>query len=467
MDEERPYFADDPGFTFEDFTELTEDGIARVFARRHQDTLRYCHSSGCWHQWTGYAWRPERTRLAFSWSRDICRELVTTSSDVSDKIKATLAKASTAAAIERFAQADRAFAVTSEIWDRDDFLLGTPSGTLDLRTGEIHKPTREDYITTLTAVAPSIAPDCPRWLAFLEESTGGDADLIRFLRAWCGYTLTGITREHALLFIYGPGGNGKSVFLNTVAGILGEYAKIASMETFTASQSDRHPTDLAMLRGARMVCASETEEGRAWAETRIKQLTGGDPISARFMRQDFFTFTPRFKLAVIGNHKPVLRNVDEAARRRFNVVPFILKPQTPDRELEAKLRDEWPDIFRWMIEGCLDWQRNGLIRPQSVIEATVEYFTEQDSVRQWIEEHCRTGGRDIADTMSNLFRSWSDYAAANGEKPGTTKWLSQTLIRHGCEPVRDTPGHRNKRGFLGIEAHLPEAARPYQDRDDR
>jgi putative DNA primase/helicase len=142
------------------------------------------------------------------------------------------------------------------------------------------------------------------------------------------------------------------VYQNTLAGILKNYAEAAAMETFVASGSDKHPTDLAMLNGARLVTASETEEGRAWAEARIKQMTGGDPIKARFMRQDFFEYIPQFRLLLVGNHQPTLRNVDDAARRRFNIVPFIHKPPAPDRDLEAKLRAEWPGILRWMIEGC-------------------------------------------------------------------------------------------------------------------
>ena len=161
-------------------------------------------------------------------------------------------------------------------------------------------------------------------------------ELQRFLQQMAGYCLTGDISEHALFFVYGTGGNGKGVFLNTVAGILGDYAATAAMDTFTASQGDRHPTDLAMLRGARLVTAAETEEGRAWAESRIKQLTGGDPITARFMRQDFFTFQPAFKLVIVGNHKPVLRNVDEAARRRFNIIPFTRKPPKPDQAARGK-----------------------------------------------------------------------------------------------------------------------------------
>jgi putative DNA primase/helicase len=428
--------------------DLTEDGIALAFTASFHDKLRYCHTTGAWFEWTGKAWRRDERKRAFSWSRRVCREIAR-NAGVQGSELSKLSKAATAASVEKFAQADETFAVTSAIWDRDPFLMGTPGGTLDLRTGTLRDPAPDDHITKLTAATPADAGECPLWLEFLKTSIGNDQELVRFLQVWCGYTLTGLTREHALLFVYGPGGNGKSVFLNTITKVMGEYATVAAMETFTSSGSDRHPTDLAMLKGARLVCASETEEGRAWAETRIKQLTGGDPISARFMRQDFFTFVPEFKLVVIGNHKPVLRNVDDAAKRRFNVVPFVLKPANPDRELEHKLQAEWPAIFRWMIAGCLEWQASGLTRPRVVVEATAEYFSEQDIVRQWVDENCELGPRQ-SETMTTLFKNWSDYAVANGEKPGTTKWFSQTVARLGCEAVKSTPGERGKRGFRGI-----------------
>ena len=172
--------------------------------------------------------------------------------------------------------------------------------------------------------------------------------------------------------------------LNTVSSILGDYATTATMDAGTVTGGERHTTDIAMLRGARLVTASETEEGRAWAEARIKQLTGRDPITARFMRQDNFTFRPAFKLMIVGNHKPTLHNVDEAARRRFNIVPFTRMPAKPDPKLDAKLRAEAPGILRWMIVGCRDWQANGLQRPQSVVEATEEYFSNQDTFGQWL-----------------------------------------------------------------------------------
>ncbi|WP_254073239.1 phage/plasmid primase, P4 family, partial [Acidisphaera sp. S103] len=345
----KPKPAPAPTTSLEGF-DLTEDGIALAFTKEHQDALRYDHSIGKWFQWTGKSWRQDETKVAFSWSRRTCRQIAREANAEDGELR-TIARAATAAAVERFAQSDPLLAVTSAIWDRDTYLLGTPGGTLDLRTGELRDPTREDHITKLTAVTPSVMPECPKWLAFLEQVTKGDTGLIRFLKQWCGYCLTGDVSQHALLFAHGPGGNGKGVFINTVSWIMGDYAIAAAMDTFVASDGNNHPTDLAMLRGARMVMVSETEEGRAWAESRIKLLTGGDKIRARFMRQDFFEYMPQFKLNFIGNHKPVLKNVDDAAKRRINMVPFLFKPTVVDFKLEEKLQEEGPGILRWMIEG--------------------------------------------------------------------------------------------------------------------
>lgn len=375
-------------------------------------------------------WRRDRTKLAFSWARKLCRDMAEQGGDTD-----RLAKAATSAAVERFAQSDRAFAVTADVWDGNDWLLGTPAGTVDLRTGELHPARREDHISKTTAVAPAVVPQCPLWLKFLDEITGGDKKLIRFLQQWCGNCLTGSTREHALLFGAGPGGNGKGVFLNTVAGILGDYAVNAAMDTFHASQHDKHSTDLAMLAGARMVIASETEQGRAWAEVRIKALTGGDKITARFMRQDNFEFLPRFKLTIIGNHKPILKNVDEAARRRFNIVPFSYKPPVKDQKLPDKLRDEWPEILRWMIEGCLDWQKNGLVRPDVVLSATEDYFESQDHFSRWLAECCILDPT-LSTRPSKLLQGFQQWCQANGEEAADSKRFRGMLER--TERVRYT-----------------------------
>lgn len=425
------------------FNEMaSEDSIALAFADAHKGQLLFCHHTGKWFRWDGCRWKKEETKLGFDWARQMCRQM-------DHSKKRLFSKASVSAGVERFAQADRAFAVTSEIWDCDPWIIGTPGGIVDLHTGALQPSEPGLHITKVTSVAPSTEATAPLWLKFLEETTKGNQDLVRFLQQVAGYSLTGDISEHALFFVYGPGGNGKSVFLSTITNILGDYARTAAMDTFTASKSDRHPTDLAMLRGARLVSATETEEGRAWAESRIKQLTGGDKIAARFMRQDFFEFTPQFKLLIIGNHQPVLKNVDDAARRRFNIIPFVHKPAAPDRRLEEKLKAEYPFILRWMIDGCLDWQRNGLVRPEVVSKATESYFDEQDLFSQWLEECCQTGPREW-ETTNRLFSSWKAYAERNGEQPGSVKSIVQTLSKRGFMADRATVHGSTQRLVRGL-----------------
>jgi putative DNA primase/helicase len=432
---------------------VTEDSAALEFVDRHGDALRYCHSTGAWFRWNTVFWQKDQTGIAFQWARELARQLAV---DQDERKRYITNKTSFASGVERFAKGDPRIAVTIEYWDSSPWLLGTIGGTVDLRTGELRESRQDDGITKCTSVAPNDTGR-PRWLQFLEEATAGDQELIRFLQQWCGYCLTGITREHALVFVYGPGGNGKSVFLNIVTSILQAYATTAAMDTFTVSSLDKHPTDLAMLRGARLVTASETEDGRAWAESRIKQMTGGDKISARFMRQDFFEFTPQFKLTIVGNHKPVLRNVDEAAKRRFLIVPFEQKPAQPDRQLEQKLIAEAPGILQWMIEGCLDWQANGLVKPASVIAATEEYFSDQDLFEHWMEEECRcdANNRHLFGASSELFKSWKEFALAAGHPPGTRQSFGGQMARHG---FRHNRTRNYGRHFVGIQLKPKKAS---------
>jgi putative DNA primase/helicase len=345
--------------------ESTDEALALRFTARHAGELRYVAAWGRWMIWTGAVWRFEETLRAFDLSRAICRQA--SAECDSARVSAAIASAKTVAAVITLAKADRRHAATTEQWDADPWLLNTPAGTVDLRTGKLRPHEPDDYLTKITAVAP--AGECPLWHEFLNRITSNNGELHDFLQRVSGYALTGSTREHALFFGFGTGGNGKGVFLNTLAGIMGGYATVAPMETLTASGSDHHPTDLAMLRGARLVTAQETEEGRRWAEAKIKALTGGDPISARFMRQDFFTFNPTFKLFVAGNHKPALRGVDEAIRRRMHLIPFLVTIPAAERdpELGEKLKAEWPGILAWMIDGCLDWQRQRLAPPTAVV----------------------------------------------------------------------------------------------------
>ena len=286
-----------------------------------------------------------------------------------------------------------------------------------------------------------------------------------FLQRVFGYSLTGITRDHALFFAYGTGGNGKGVCLNTMTGVLGDYATTSPMETFTASASERHPTDLAMLRGARLVTAQETEEGRNWAESKIKSLTGGDPITARFMRQDFFTFTPQFKLLIAGNHKPGLRNVDEAMRRRFHLIPFTVTIPATERDpaLPEKLKSEWPGILKWAIHGCLDWQRVGLDPPPAVTRATAEYLDDEDSFALWMSECLAPDERNF-ETAATLYGSWTVWAERAGETPGVQKRFSQNLSARGGVPTRAHGGVRGFKGFRFVRPDHDQARGRWHDR---
>lgn len=426
----------------------TETGLASVFAEVHVGKLLYCRATNTWYEWIGSHWRADEIGNAFY----LANQLVHATRMAMMESTKSLARASTVSGIERLARVYPTLRTASSEWNSNPFLIGAPGGTVDLRTGELRLARPEDRINRITSVTPSDQPDCPLWLEFLEQATGGDDSLIRFLRQIAGYCLTGDISEECLFFIYGPGGNGKGTLMRTLGAIMGDYAVAAPMETFTASHHDRHPTELARLFGARLVTASETEQGRRWAESRIKELTGNErPISARLMRQDFFEFWPTFKLWFIGNHRPNLINVDEAARRRFNLIPFLYVPAQPDKALKERLRAEHGGILRWAIEGCLDWQMHGLVRPKVVLEATSDYFGEQDLVRQWVDQACLVE-RGSAELSSDLFNSWAAWAKAAGELPRNKRWLANNLKRLNFQhlsKLRD--GYP---GFAGIRLKL-------------
>jgi putative DNA primase/helicase len=428
--------------------EFSDDALALEFTRRHGDDWRYVAAWGKWMIWRGDRWAFDESLQAWETARVVCRTASETAREMDKKrLASALASAKTVAAVEKLARSDRVHAAVTEQWDADPWLLATPQGTVDLRSGDTRPARRSDYLTKRTTVAPS--GECPQWLDFLEKITDGDGELMDFMQRMAGYALTGITREHALFFLYGTGSNGKGTFLNALTGILGDYAAVASIDTFIATPTEKHSTDLAMLRGARLVTAQETEEGRRWAEAKLKALTGGDPITARFMRQDNFTYLPQFKLAIAGNHRPGLRNIDPAIRRRFHLIPFMrtFAADEIDRELPEKLRAEWPGILAWMIEGCQHWQKIGLKPPACVQAATEEYFDAEDAIQRWIDDCCMVRETQ-EDTSAVLYKSWAEWCAANGEYAGTQIGFSRKLTSKGfvAKPI----GHEKKRGFSGL-----------------
>lgn len=428
--------------------EFADDELALRFSARFADVLRYVASWGYWMAWDGAVWRRDDTLRVYDLVRGTCRQASAEAGN--PRLQSMLASGKTVAAVEKLARSDRRHAATAQQWDLDGWVLNTPRGIVDLTTGDLLPHDPACHMTKSAAVTPY--GDCPRWRDFLAVVTAQNADLQAYLQRVAGYALTGSIREQALFFAYGTGGNGKGTFLNTIQAIMGDYASVADPETFTATPAPRHLTELARLQGARLVVAQETEEGKQLAEARVKAITGGDPITANFMRRDPFTFTPQFKLFISGNHKPALRNVDAAIRRRFNMVPFDVRITNPDPHLIDKLREEWPGILQWMVDGCLAWQAESLNPPAAVQGATLEYFEAEDSQAMWLAECCNIGDHRQERT-GVLFKSWDKWARGAGEHPGSQKRFTQSLISRGFK-IAKTAGYPTA---FGIDIIRPQS----------
>ena len=437
----------------------TEDALALAFTRRYHRDWRYVATWGRWLVWDGCRWRTEDTLAATDLIRSVCRHAALKAGN--PKVAAKLASASTVGGVERLARADRRHAATTDEWDADPWLLNTPGGVVDLKTGRTRANERADRMTKITTASPR--GQCSRWTQFLADITGGDAELQAYLQRMVGYYLTGVTSAHALFFFYGTGANGKSVFANVVSTILGDYAVTASMDTFVETRGERHPTDLAGLRGARFVTAIETEQGRRLNESKVKAITGGDKISARFMHKDFFEFWPQFKPAIVGNHKPAIRNIDEAMRRRMHMIPFTvtIAPERRDPHLTEKLLAERDGILAWAVQGCLAWQHEGLKPPACVQAATEEYFEAEDALGRWIDERC-VRVANAKSLTAELFSDWKQWAEMNGEFVGTQRRFSDLLLTRGLEKWRNSVGVRGFQGIGLMEPPKP-AYTPYSD----
>jgi P4 family phage/plasmid primase-like protien len=428
--------------------EYSDDAVANEFTAEQADKLRYVSHWNQWYIWDNCRWREDITLETQEFAREHCRTYATMA--LNDPNIPTLEKKKNAAMfmasskkffnVMAVAKADRRHAATTNQWDTDPWLLATPDGTVDLRNGRIKPANPNDHCTKMTRYTPG--GDCPTWHKFLASVCCGDENLASYLKRVIGYSLTGVTSEHALFFIFGSGANGKSTFLNTLGHILGDYTAIASMESFVATNNDRHTTELARLRGSRFVAAQETEEGRRWAEAKIKELTGGTPIQARFMRQDFFEFVPQFKLLIAGNHKPTLRNVDEAMRRRLHLIPFTanIPPAERDQQLGEKLLAEANGILQWAIDGCLEWQEHGLNPPESVTEATKEYMQDEDVLGAWLGLACDVSNPQAQTVGNLLYKSFAAYADSQGEFVVSQKRFTQMLENHGLEKKRTGSG---------------------------
>jgi putative DNA primase/helicase len=299
--------------------------------------------------------------------------------------------------------------------DRDPFLLNVQNGTVDLRTGQLREHRREDLITKLAPVKYDSSARCPLWLKFLNRITDNSPALVTYLQRAVGYALTGDVTEQVLFFLFGAGANGKSTFLSAVKSMLGDYGLQAVPELLMAKNNEAHPTERADLFGRRFVCTIEVEEGKRMAEALMKQLTGGDEMTARKMRQDFFQFEPTWKIFLAANHKPAIRGTDLACWRRIKLVPFTITipEKERDKSLVTKLKAERSGILAWAVQGCLEWQREGLGEPEEVRNATDQYRAEQDAVQGFLNEFCVVNPhfKVRLSELLDRFQKWSGDAS--------------------------------------------------------
>jgi putative DNA primase/helicase len=433
---------------------LTDLGNARRLVHRHGRNLRYCWLWRKWLVWDGKRWVKDDTgevyRLAKETVSSIYQEAAAAPNDEARKELGKHATRSEAGArIKEMVDLARSdVPVMPDELDASPDLLNTESGTIDLRTGELREHRREDLITKIapTTYRPDAA--APTWEAFLERVLPGE-DLRAFVQRAVGYSATGDTSEQCMFINHGGGANGKSTFQEAIAAALGDYAMRAPTEMLLAKRSDGVPNDVARLKGARFVSASETEEGRRLAESRIKDLTGQDTITARFMKAEWFDFAPTHKLWLSTNHKPEIRGTDAAIWRRIRLVPWAvtIPPAEQDKKLPIALRHELAGILAWVVRGCLQWRREGLQAPDEVRKATGEYRAEMDVLAGFLVECCEqaTGHWEYAKDLYECYKRWCDE---NGERPEPQRKFGGRLGERGFQ--RDRGGSRGAGIWRGV-----------------
>jgi P4 family phage/plasmid primase-like protien len=435
---------------------LTETGNGERFCDQYGDRARFCHPWGQWLQNDGRRWKRDDTGTIRAWAKRVVRGILVEASqiaaaDVRDAVirwQRASEKAAAQAAMLRLAEVEPGIPILPDEMDRDPFLFNVLNGTVDLRTGELRPHDPSDYITKLAPVAFDPAAECPTFLAFLERVLP-DADVRAFLQRYIGYSLTADMSEQCLCFLWGGGSNGKSTLLTLTGALFGEYAKHAPPDLLTSrGEHDRHPTERAALFGARLVTSVEVDEGKRLAEVLVKQMTGGDPMVGRFMRQDFFEWMPTHKMLLAANHKPEIRGTDYAIWRRIHLVPFTVTIPEGERDekLPAKLRAELPGILNWAIAGCLGWQQHGLGVPTAVREATETYRAEQDLLADFIAEHCVLDPQAYV-TSAALYKAYAAWSDGSGVKPLSTTAFGRRLNERGWTGARDTKGARTWQGI--------------------
>lgn len=449
--------------TPEDFRglRLTDWGNAERLVSLHGNDLRYCFPWEKWLVWDKNRWIIDVSGEVKRRAKDVVAALYAAAAEEQDRITRT-ALAQFGLRCEAHnkqnsfilsAQSETGIPVVPDNLDRDPWLFNVQNGTVDLQTGELRPHDRLDLITKLAPVNHDLAAECPLWWKFLYEIFNHNENLIRFLQKAVGYALTGSTQEQCLFFLYGLGANGKSTLLEVLQALLGDYSKRTSTETFLIKKSGGIPNDVAALRGARFVSAVEVESGRRLAEVLVKEMTGGDTITARFLHSEFFEFKPEFKIFLAANHKPVIRGTDIAIWRRIHLLPFTVQIPKEERDprLAEKLKAELPGILKWALEGCLLWQSEGLDPPQEVQAATQEYREEMDPLADFLAECCIVAPDKFA-KAADLYKAFTEWAEANGDKnPLNQRNFGLALTERGLTKERGNRGVWYRYGIGLIE----------------
>ena len=426
---------------------LTDLGNAERLVREFGTDMRYCYEYRLWLIWNEVRWRSDAAaaeRMAKRAAKAIYQEAAQEQDSTAKKALVSHAarteSCSRISAILQLARSEPGMQVAPDELDAHDWLLNVVNGTLDLRSGQLLPHRREDLITKLAPVEYDPDATCPRWTALVEYIMGGKAALVSFLKRAVGYCLTGVTSERCLFILYGLGKNGKTVFLEGLRMVFGDdYAARTPAQTLLVKSRDAIPNDVARLRGIRFVTASETDDGKKLAEAVVKELTGGDRLVARFMRAEFFEFSPKFKIFLATNHKPDISGTDDAVWDRIKLVPFTVRipddMQRPMDDLLAEFREELPGILNWAVEGCLEWQQQGLGSPDEVTRATAEYRQEQDLLGEFLHSMCVEVPK-VREQASVIYRAYRNWAEQNGELPRTQKHFGTRLRERGFKRVK-------------------------------
>lgn len=426
---------------------LSDLGNAERFIEQHSEDVRYCYEWDKWLVWDGRRWKvgdqASLMRLAHSTVISIYQEATNT---LDDKKRAAIAshaiKSQAAHRIDAMCKLIKPYLVVRpDQLDQHLEYLNVTNGVIDLRTGDLLPHDRDHMITKLVEVEYDTNAPYDEWEKFLELVTGGDKDLQLFLGTAVGYTLTGRTDEHALFFLYGVGANGKTTFTETIRRLIGDGSVRVDIESLMQSFSRGQTASpyVAQLAGTRLALASEIPENRKLNESLIKDLTGGDSITARFLFANPFTFTPTHKLWIFGNHKPKILGTDEGIWRRLKIIPFKVtippEERRPLHEVLDTFASEMQGILAWAVTGSILWHNHGLKKVDAVEKATSEYRSEQDLVQQFLEERCEMNSKYLV-LKDELYKAWRKWCEDTGETDAmrrSKKWLTQQMTRRGFD----------------------------------